>query len=450
MINKILFLLFLLLIQNNYAQEIDLQVSGFKGKAYLSEVNGTQIIPIDSITFNQNDEAKYFYSMKKIAEGLYRISFDKNIWMNLIIDGGNISISTDLNNNLDSTKISKSESNKLYYTFLKLNNNYQSNIDRLNHLLSEFPPKEDSIKMIRSDLNKIQKVYYKFVNATSQKNTDSFIARYIKSSQLPDVDFNFNIEEQTEFLKKHGLDKIDFSDAELASSDLFTNITSEYLSYFKNSQLPHNMQEGNFISASDILLNKAKNNIRAAKQIIEFLINYFEKSGYEYDIEYVVKNYVVKDDICLDNENNEYIKNMINQMTYLHINSKVPDIIMKNNDGKEIELDKIKSDKILILFYASWCPHCKKLIPVLVKYLNKVHNNELKVLAVSLDDDKNDWLKFIKKDKMDWINVRSDKGWNCKAAKNYFIYATPTMFLIDKNKKIIGKPLDIKELNNLL
>ncbi len=447
---KLLFLLLLLWGQNYYAQQINLRVSGYRGKAYISEVNGEQTILIDSSAFNQNYTLNYFYSKKKFDDGLYRITFGKNKRLDLIIDGGNISISTDFNNILDSLKITESESNKLYYNFLKLNRNYQTKINLLNHLLNEFPAEEDSINMVRADLDKIQKVYYKFVDSTSQKKPDSFIARYIKSFQLPDVNFNLSIEKQTEFLKKHGLDKINFDDGELTFSDLYTKITAEYLSYYQNRQLPRNMLEADFTSASDILLNKAKVNIRVFKQITEYLIDYFEKHGYEYDIEYVVKNYVVKDNICLDDENNEFINNMINQMTYLRTNVKVPDIIMKNNNGKEIELDKIKSDKILILFYASWCPHCKKLIPLLVSYLNKLHDNDLKVLAISLDENRNDWLNFIIKDKMNWINVRSDKGWGCKAAKNYYIYATPTMFLINKDKKIIGKPLDINKLNNLL
>ena len=42
------------------------------------------------------------------------------------------------------------------------------------------------------------------------------------------------------------------------------------------------------------------------------------------------------------------------------------------------------------------------------------------------------------------------KGWEGKAATDYFIYATPTMFLIDNEKKIIGKPITIEEVKNLL
>ncbi|MDR3628102.1 MAG: TlpA disulfide reductase family protein, partial [Ignavibacteriaceae bacterium] len=125
-------------------------------------------------------------------------------------------------------------------------------------------------------------------------------------------------------------------------------------------------------------------------------------------------------------------------------------IIMQDTTGNQIDMNKINSDKILILFYASWCPHCKELIPQLVEYISNNRNNNLQVLAVSLDSNRNDWINFIKNNNMNWINVNSDKGWDCKTAKDYYIYATPTIFLVDKDKKIIGKPITIKELKKEL
>jgi hypothetical protein len=50
---------------------------------------------------------------------------------------------------------------------------------------------------------------------------------------------------------------------------------------------------------------------------------------------------------------------------------------------------------------------------------------------------------------MNWINVSDLKGWNGNAVKDYFIYATPTMFLVDKYKKIISKPMNIEQVKNL-
>ena len=51
---------------------------------------------------------------------------------------------------------------------------------------------------------------------------------------------------------------------------------------------------------------------------------------------------------------------------------------------------------------------------------------------------------------MKYLNVSDQKGWDGKAAGDYFIYATPTMFVLDSNKKIIGKPVNYDELKSFV
>jgi hypothetical protein len=72
------------------------------------------------------------------------------------------------------------------------------------------------------------------------------------------------------------------------------------------------------------------------------------------------------------------------------------------------------------------------------------------VVAVSLDTNRVDWLNFVKDNSLKYLNVSDQKGWDGKAAGDYFVYATPTMFLLDSNKKIIGKPVDYDELKGFV
>ena len=59
------------------------------------------------------------------------------------------------------------------------------------------------------------------------------------------------------------------------------------------------------------------------------------------------------------------------------------------------------------------------------------------MLAISIDTSKSDWQNFIKNEGLDeWMNVCDLKGWEGKAAVDYFIYATPTMFLVDKDTEV--------------
>jgi len=89
------------------------------------------------------------------------------------------------------------------------------------------------------------------------------------------------------------------------------------------------------------------------------------------------------------------------------------------------------------------------MIPKLEEFYTSKKDSSFKIIAISLDANKNDWLNFIKTNKLDWLNLNDPKGWNGAAATSYSLYATPTMFLVDKDKKILGKPLTIEELQKM-
>jgi peroxiredoxin len=180
------------------------------------------------------------------------------------------------------------------------------------------------------------------------------------------------------------------------------------------------------------------------QHITEYLIDGFTKFGFDKVIDYIITNYVMADDLCLHDETGSSIQRRVNQAKYLKIGETVPNIILSDTSGKRIDLSEINSDKVLILFYASWCPHCQSIIPKIRSiYKDK---KRLEVLAISLDTNKFEWLNFIRDNNLNWLNVSDLKGWDSDVAESYYIYATPTMFLLDKDKKIIAKPLTFQEL----
>ena len=204
------------------------------------------------------------------------------------------------------------------------------------------------------------------------------------------------------------------------------------------------------MKAVDTLLNKAKVNQLVYQHITEYLIDGFKKFGFENVLDYIVDNYVIKDDICLDEDVEGMINKRIDQARYFRIGSVVPDIILQDTSGNKIELNKIGAEKTLIIFYASWCPHCKEFMPKLKDVYNSYTAKPIEVMAISLDNYCNDWTNFIKTSCADWLNVSDLKGWDGKAAADYFIYATPTMFLVDKQLKIIAKPMTIDDVKKIL
>ena len=107
--------------------------------------------------------------------------------------------------------------------------------------------------------------------------------------------------------------------------------------------------------------------------------------------------------------------------------------------------------KFLVLdFWASWCRPCRAENPNVVKAYNKFKDKNFTVLGVSLDQQKDAWVKAIEKDKLAWTQVSDLQSWNNSVAQMYRVQSIPQNFLIDPNGKIVAKDLRGADLEKKL
>lgn len=138
----------------------------------------------------------------------------------------------------------------------------------------------------------------------------------------------------------------------------------------------------------------------------------------------------------------------------VQIGSTAPDFVLEV--GK-LNLYGLESDYTLLIFWASWCPHCTMEIPEIKKVTDSlmIHlsnkNKRMSVVAISLDNEYAAWQKYVQDNKLfTWLNTSELKGWKGEVPKRYNVYATPTMFFLDREKKIIAKPTSVWELKKVL
>ncbi len=119
-------------------------------------------------------------------------------------------------------------------------------------------------------------------------------------------------------------------------------------------------------------------------------------------------------------------------------NADATEISLNDATGNPINLSSLKGKVVILSFWASWCPSCRKDNPNLVKLYNDYNKKGLEIYSVSLDTDKAAWQKAIKDDGLLWTNHVTDlKKWSSKPVVDYNIESTPSKILIDKNGKIV-------------
>ena len=128
------------------------------------------------------------------------------------------------------------------------------------------------------------------------------------------------------------------------------------------------------------------------------------------------------------------------------VGKQAPDFTQYDQAGKAVRLSSLRGKYVLIDFWASWCFPCRAENKNVLRAYNSLKSKGFEVLGISIDSDKNAWIKAIKDDGMPWIQVTDLKAKNNAAALLYGVDAIPQNWLIDPKGIVIGINLRGKDL----
>lgn len=112
-----------------------------------------------------------------------------------------------------------------------------------------------------------------------------------------------------------------------------------------------------------------------------------------------------------------------------------------------ITLSQLRGKIVVLNFWATWCPPCVEEMPSLVQMQKRMQEKGVTVLAVSVDDDADDYHKFLKEHSIDLLTVRetgkkTETGVIAPVSSSYGTYKVPETYIIDRNgvirRKFIG------------
>ncbi|NOU45566.1 MAG: redoxin domain-containing protein [Bacteroidales bacterium] len=249
------------------------------------------------------------------------------------------------------------------------------------------------------------------------------------------------------FMKKHYWDNFDLADSRLLRTPLLPGKIDTYI-----EKLTPPLSDS-VIQSIDFMIKLTREN----KETRDYLIwNFTSKyqnpkiMGLDKVFVYLADNYFAKFDIANTTPSiKQKIIEKSDQLRKILIGSKAPELWLIDSTGSYRSFSEIETDYTVIFFWDQECNICKKELADLKKlYDNKKHN--LEVYAVCANADMDGWKNFIRSNQLSWLNVNGTKSMSVDFHDLYDIYATPVIYLLDKNKKIIAKRINANQISQVI
>jgi len=402
-------------------------------------VNNTSI-KSDSIEVNGKKEVVGNFKLKipsSAKSGAYRINYrlEGETFVDFIYNKEDVSFIFNPDYPEESITFSESDENQLFSAYIKTVSIAQQQLDSIQVAVLQNPNLnlKASYKKAKKNIDSIQN---KFTEITEKK----YIAPFIRANSRNNPnDILTSVNAYMSNLKDSYFNTLDFSNTTLINSAFLTNKILEYVFYINFSE-DKETKQNLYKQSVETVLSKIKSQ-SYKKDVIEFLIVQFEASKNIEILDYLFENHY--NNLPQTLQNKKFIAEK-KALFVAEIGRIAPDFSWKEN-GKTFTLSDLNDAEIYVLvFWSTSCSHCLREIPLLHTYVENKKN--VKVIAFALEDDAFIWENYSKANLYGWHNVLGLNKWQNKVSKMYQIFSTPSYFVLDKNKKIIAKPNELKDV----
>jgi peroxiredoxin len=443
------FALSLLTLHTSGQNVIDGTISGLSmSRVYLLSIYGERARAIDSTMADQVGHFRIVLGNNRLP-GMYRVKWSKEGEVELIWNHEDVVFTTDDRAPADSLRILKSLENRLLQVYSAIDGRNQTKLQLLMPIVDLYPETDEFYHRAVAEFEHIQKAQKHYLDSISARYPTSYAVRMARISQPPFISASMSKEERLTFLKQHYFDQVDFNDTSLLRSMVFVNKAVSYLSLYSNNRLQQKQLEAEFIKAVTIMLGAASVNSDTYKFLLDYLVGGFDKYHFDDVITYIADNFQDPGS-CEDQERKSALQKKLDNFKKLSIGKTAPELEVNDPSGKPVKLSSVTAEYTLVVFWASTCPHCVSMTPRLKELYDRQEKKLWEVYSVSIDTSKTAWTSFLAEEKLTWINVSDLKSYYGKSAEDYNIYATPTMFLLDREKKILAKPISLMETEQAL
>ncbi len=394
-----------------------------------------------------------FKGKKALPEGVYICLMPKS-YFEFLVTEQSFSLSTDTASLELDMKVKGSKENTIFYEFRKYTTRAGKKADSISKILAK-RKNADSVKALKTQLDTINKQVVAFRKEFIAKYPGTFAVKLLKALEEPLVpptpllpDGKKDSTFPYRYFKIHYFDNIDFSDDRMIRTPFYTGKLEYYL---KNLIVP---EVDSITTDVDNLVERTKVNDETFKYTLSWLVDYYEESKYmgmdAVSSHLIEKYYFTGQAKWASDIDIASMRKRDSIVSRLLIGKKAPELYLYDTTNKLINLYSVDKKYVILYFWDATCSHCMHATPLLHKFYETYKDTfDLEIYAPTVQhkvEDIKGWKKYVNEHQLgDWINVW-DSHTYYNFDKTYDVYETPTMYILDSDKKIIAKKLDVDQL----
>jgi thiol-disulfide isomerase/thioredoxin len=451
---------FSLLAKDGYRVEVKFKQDIPDTMVYLAHYFGKNLPTIYKLDSAKvvNRRKAVFERKENVLGGIYMIIYSKNSKLiEFVLDNGtNLEILADTSKgktsstNLEELQFKNSEENDRYLTYNKLMESLALQNQELSTKLPTLKTHEDTVSVTKK-YNALLKEQADFRKNYVKQYPNTLLSNIFNAMRTPEVPegTHYLADGKTvdslfpyHYYKTHYWDNFNFQDDRIMHTPIFDSKLNDYFDKWLYP-IPDTISH-----EADMLLKKMKGTKELYKYTLRTLTNKYLQSkimGMDEVFVHLVEKYYMKGEAYwLDSAGLAWYEDRAKKIAPNVLGNIAPDLNMQDVFTlKDLNLHSVKARYTLVIIWAYDCGTCQKEIPQVDSlYRAALKQKGLKIYSIASGGELAEIQKFIEKNKIrEWINV-ADINNNTGFKQKYDAYSTPKLYLLDENKKIIGKGLD--------
>lgn len=359
---------------------------------------------------------------------------------------------------LDSTVVEGSIENTAYLEYQKFNKRQQSEQQKFKSMLETIrrgDNKKEELKELEKSMVESSKIAKEYETEFYKKYPDLFITKIIKTKIVPQPPATLskmtyegkpNIPYFV-WLNRHYWDDFDFKDQRLVYTRVMPSKFSNYFEQYTS------VRPDSIVQAFDRLMILCKPNRELYRMGVEWMAKQAEirkTGGSDNILVHLVDSYYKKDKSLADKATIARLKKKATLYRPNLLNKIAPDFSLKNQKDSLVALSTFKNKYAVLYFYNTTDSACTARTPIVADAMKIYLDKGVDIFAIATNMKYQEWKDEVGTIDFGWKHLFLDEK-NSKLVKSkYAVTELPVIYILDENRKIIGKNIKAEDLERLL